>query len=212
MQHTGLVLALEKSALQAVRADLMARQAKAVASTRGSSANHQNKSNGSNLGNHQLTKQQSITNLNFSNNHGNVDDNANNHHMEEVQVLNEVNFIDFAITLLQNMNCIPFEKKSEYQNYTSSNGFFLQLASIISVFEAVDVDSRGVIDFQDFTNFCLRLARLLFKPDIKRSSSTYLQNHDNSVSFFPSHGMRFISYCQALVVFDSETPRVRVYG
>jgi hypothetical protein len=196
MQHTGLVLSLEKSALQAVRADLMARQAKASAFSRSSSE--------------KLLKQHS---LKLSDGKSDIDHRNNlPNQAEEVQVLSEVNFVDFAVAVLQNMNRLPFEKKSEYQHYTSSNGFFLQLASIVSVFEAVDVDSRGVIDFQDFTNFCLRLARLLFKPDVKRSLSTYLQNHDQNVSFFPSHAMRFISFCQTLVVFDSETPRVRVYG
>ncbi len=197
MQHTGLVLSLEKSALQAVRADLMARQAKSIAIAKFGATSEK-------VTKHSIRK--------FTDNKTDKTNIDNNDGIDEVQMLSEVNFVDFSVALLQNMNCLPFEKKSEYQNYTSSTGFFLQLASIVSVFEAVDVDSRGIIDFQDFTNFCLRLARLLFKPDVKRSLSNYLQNHDQNVSSFPSYRMRFISYCQSLVVFDSDTPRVRVYG
>jgi hypothetical protein len=112
---------------------------------------------------------------------------------------------------LQNMKVLPLDKK-EFVNYTQSGGFFLQLASIVSVFEAVDVDSRGVIDFQDFTNFCLRLARLFFKPDAKRSLTPFIQNQDQHTQSFPSYKMRFVDCCQVLIVFDSDSPRVRIYG
>jgi hypothetical protein len=189
MQHTGLILSLEKSALQAVRIDLMARQTKSTAQAKKAER-------GVNL-------TSSSTKKSFVNNE---EDGTNS-----LQPLTEVTFVDFAIALLQNMKVLPLDKK-EFVNYTQSGGFFLQLASIVSVFEAVDVDSRGVIDFQDFTNFCLRLARLFFKPDAKRSLTPFIQNQDQHTQSFPSYKMRFVDCCQVLIVFDSDSPRVRIYG
>lgn len=164
MQHTGLVLSLEKQALQAIRADLMLRHQSQTDSLR-----------------------------------------------PDIGELTHVHFDDFAVVLLQHMYQLPLESKLDQPFYTNTNAFFLQMASIIAVFDAVDVDCRGVIDFTDFTNFCLRLGRLLFKPSIKRSSSNFLQFQTQSNTNLNSCKMRYIPEFRLLFVSDSETPRVRLY-
>lgn len=129
----------------------------------------------------------------------------------DVGELTHVHFDDFAVVLLQHMYQLPLESKLDQPFYTNTNAFHLQMASIISVFDAVDVDSRGVIDFTDFTNFCLRLGRLLFKPRIKRSSSTFLQFQPQSNTNLPSTRMRYLPEFRLLFVSDSDAPRVRLY-
>jgi hypothetical protein len=162
MQYTGLVLSLEKQALQAIRAELITRQGK-----------------------------------------------SNND--QDISELTHVHFEDFATVLLQHMYQLPIEARLEVPLYTNTNAFHVQMTSIISVFEAVDVDSRGVIDFTDFTNFCLRLGRLLFKPSIKRTSSKYLQYFTHSNTSFPSNRMRYLPEYRTLMVLDAEGPRARLY-
>lgn len=163
MQYTGLVLSLEKQALQAIRAELMLR--------------HQSR---------------------------------NDQHAQ-ITELTHVHFDDFAVVLLQHMYQLPLESKLDQPMYTHTNAFHLQMASIISVFDAVDIDSRGVIDFTDFTNFCLRLGRLLFKPSIKRTLTSFLQYQTQSNTALPSSKMKYISEFKLLFVMDGDGPRVRLY-
>lgn len=162
MQYTGLVLSLEKQALQAIRAELMVRTGK-----------------GSDL-------------------------------TTDVELVH-VRFEDFAVVVLQHMFNLPLENRLEQPLYTYTTAFHLQMASIISVFDAVDVDNRGVISFVDFTNFCLRLGRLIFKPSIKKSLTNYLQFPTVSNTAFPSTRMRYLHDFSTIVVMDLECPRVRFY-
>lgn len=198
MQHTGLVLSLEKTALQAIRAELLTRHDKRNAK----------KGTTNNGGAFQVTASSMFSATSTSAAHHDTTVASTSTESD----LTAVEFVDFVLALFLHMNILPFEKKSEYQQYTLSNGFFLQMVSIISVFDAVDVDSRGVISFTDFTNFCLRLGRLIFKPNVKRSMTVYLQSQDQKNISFPSSKMRFMSHSQLLLVFDSDTPRVRIYG
>lgn len=163
MQYTGLVLSLEKQALQAIRAELMFRTGKG-----GDSSNND---------------------VNLA----------------------HVRFEDFAVVVLQHMFSLPLENRLEQPLYTYTTAFHLQMASIISVFDAVDIDNRSVINFIDFTNFCLRLGRLIFKPSIKKSLTNYLQYPTLNNTAFPSMRMRYLHDFSTIVVTDTECPRVRFY-
>jgi hypothetical protein len=134
--------------------------------------------------------------------------------------LNAIKFEHFALTLLNHMNSmVKIEKKLlNNQLYTQTTSFYLQIASIISVFDSVDVDSRGVIAFNDFVDFCLRLGRLLLKPSIKTSFSTYLQfeggagaGFSSKGALYPSHKIRYFPTLNTLFVMDMDIPRVRMY-
>jgi hypothetical protein len=128
--------------------------------------------------------------------------------------LSAVKLEHFVITLLDHMNNkIDKKQNSEHRSqlFTQTTSFYLQMASIISVFDSVDVDTRGFIAFGDFVDFCIRLGRLLLKPSIKNSFSTYLQVQSSKSSLYPAHKMRFINHLNYLFVMDTDTPRVRLY-
>jgi hypothetical protein len=175
MQHSTLVLSLEKAAFQSIRTQLLLLQKK--------SPDLQN----------ELLQNES-------------DDLYDNE-------LTAVRFEHFALTLLNHMNNLGKIERKLVGNhlYTQTTSFYLQMSSIIAVFDSVDLDCRGVITYNDFVDFCLRLGRLLLKPSIRNSFSTYLQFEGNKGSLYPSHKIRYFPALNSLFVLDSDTPRVRMY-
>lgn len=189
MQHATLVLSLEKAALQSIKTQLLLLQKKQPVDTR-----------------HDFGT--------ITSGKGTISADVDAESDLYDNDLNAVKFEHFALTLLNHMNNMVRAGERKYignQLYTQTTSFYLQMASIISVFDSVDVDSRGVIAFNDFVDFCLRLGRLLLKPSIKSSFSTYLQYEGAKGSLFPSHKLRYFPTLNALFVMDTETPRVRVY-
>lgn len=168
MQYIGLILSLEKEALQLIKTSILLKKHKYL--------------------------------LSISNNVEGTED----------QLLSVIRLDEFASVMLQHMNSLISEKSPEMMKYFHSNAFFLQMVSIISVFDAVDVDSRGVISFPDFIDFCLRMGSMLLKPNAKRSSITYFHQPLRN-PLYPSHKMKYISQCQVLLVLDSDNPRARIF-
>lgn len=126
--------------------------------------------------------------------------------------LANVKLDDLAMSVLMHMNSLPLERHAGHLMYSRSNAFFVQILSIVAAFDAVDIDNRGVINFTDFTNFCLRVGRLLLKPSIKRTLKNYLLSHDSKTTLYPSERMRFLPNIQLLFVFDADYPRARLYS
>lgn len=56
-------------------------------------------------------------------------------------------------------------------SFLYSPSALIMLSMLVSIFEDVDVDSRGVIHWQDFVNYTLRIGRLHFMPFIPKSMS-----------------------------------------
>lgn len=119
---------------------------------------------------------------------------------------------DLALSLLLHMNPLPLDRRPGNMNYTRTNAFYIQILAIVAAFDAVDIDNRGVIHFTDFTNFCLRVGRLLLKPSIKHSLKNYLLSADSKSTLYPAERFRFIGHSQILFVFDADSPRVRLYS
>jgi hypothetical protein len=118
---------------------------------------------------------------------------------------------DLTLSLLVHMNPLPLDKRPGIIKYTQTNSFFVQILGIMAAFDAVDIDNRGVINFTDFTNFCLRLGRLLLKPSVKHTMKNYIVSHDTKGNTCPADRMRYVQHAQALFLFDTDVPRVRLY-
>eukprot|EP01039_Chlorochromonas_danica_P003277 gene3277-3594_t len=126
--------------------------------------------------------------------------------------LANVKLDDLVMSVMMHMNSLPLERHAGHLMYSRSNAFFVQILSIVAAFDAVDIDNRGVVNFTDFTNFCLRVGRLLLKPSIKRTLKNYLLSHDSKTTLYPSERMRFLPNIQLLFVFDADNPRARLYS
>lgn len=127
--------------------------------------------------------------------------------------LSNIKLDDLALSVLLNMNALPIDssRRTLEHMYTHTNAFYVQILAILAAFNAVDVDNRGVVSFTDFTNFCLRVGRLLLKPSVKHVMKNYLLSQDTKSTLYPSDKMRYISQTNLLLVFDADAPRVRVY-
>lgn len=127
--------------------------------------------------------------------------------------LHQVQFDDFCSVMLHHIakrdNSLNLTQLSE--DYLRSIEFVVLMRSLITYFEAVDIDSRGVISFTDFTNFCLRIGRIRFKPSIKRSLANFAQNVLTKMPFLPVTKLCYIPFCKTIYGFDGDSPIVRMY-
>lgn len=83
------------------------------------------------------------------------------------------------------------------------------LYSICQVFYSVDVDSRCMISWVDFTAYCLKLIRNRFKTTARTATSTYSQAPP--LHWLPVHKIFFCQRTQLLYAFDSEVPLIRTF-
>jgi hypothetical protein len=123
--------------------------------------------------------------------------------------LHHIRFDEFCGVLLDRISERD-ERQNVNEGYFSSVEFTSIVRSIILYFDAVDVDSRGVISFADFTNFCLRIGRMRFKTSIKRPVANYCQNQTKTACY-PTYKLCFVTHDQTLYGFDSDTPTIRIY-
>ncbi len=82
---------------------------------------------------------------------------------------------------------------------------------LCKIFDAVDVDSRGVICWDDFTSFCVTVGRNQFRPSFKQSLVDYRQRLSEGIHL-QARRMCFIPATQLLYAFDGDTPFVTVIG
>ena len=92
------------------------------------------------------------------------------------------------------------------------HSLFNILNSISTVYNLVDVDSRGTIKFSDFSNFCLRMGRMLLKPSVKQYESRYFQDNSYLSESFPMLRISFIPSLSLLFCFELESCNARVFG
>ena len=79
------------------------------------------------------------------------------------------------------------------------------------LFDIVDVDSRGVLHFDDFTSFCLRSARNALGPVAPRETLEFVQEVFASAPM-PSQRLYFVPSAQMLLGTSPESPQVHVFG
>lgn len=120
--------------------------------------------------------------------------------------LNMVRFDEFCYAML---DLVAIQDGMKQFNFKTEE-LISFIRSMSLFFDSVDVDSRGFISFVDFSNFCLRVGRMQFKPSIKRSVTTYTQNLTNSPQF-PISKLSFMPHARTLFTFDADTPTVRMY-
>lgn len=132
--------------------------------------------------------------------------NSKKHVKAQDMSLSRVTFDEFCCAMLDLVG--TKEGKSNTNLNTEELLSFIRIFSIF--YDSVDVDSRGIIAFIDFSNFCLRVGRMQFKPSIKRSVTSYTQDLNFSPSF-PIGKLCFIPQTRLLYTFDSDTPVVRIF-
>lgn len=81
---------------------------------------------------------------------------------------------------------------------------------LCGIFDAVDVDGRGLINWDDFINFCIRNGRNVLKPSSGLSFLEYFQRMDLS-PVTPVRQLYFSRDTQLLYAFDGESPVVRLF-
>lgn len=124
--------------------------------------------------------------------------------------LQNVNFPEFACVLLQHIH----EKRSlvfDLPGFFQSAEYDSIMRCITYYFDIVDVDSRGVISYTDFTNYCLRAGRMRFKPSLKRPVALYNEDHSSQQPTLPLRQLTYIPITQTLFAFESDSPQVRMF-
>jgi hypothetical protein len=126
--------------------------------------------------------------------------------------LNSIRLDEFLIVMTKHITGNDERVKDIYKYFSTKEGLSLSYL-LCFIFETVDVDSRGVISWQDFTNFCLRVGRIRFKPSVKRSLSSFKQESYSGPHYnYPVSRLTFVPHTQILFAFDVNTPTVRLYG
>lgn len=82
---------------------------------------------------------------------------------------------------------------------------------VCQLFDIVDVDSRGVLHFDDLTSFCLRSARNALSPAAPPDRLEFVQEVFPSAPL-PSQRLLFVPATQTLFCSSPESPLVHVFG
>jgi hypothetical protein len=82
---------------------------------------------------------------------------------------------------------------------------------ICILFDLVDIDSRGILHFDDFTSFCLRIARNMLSPVAPKNSLEFRQEIHTSTSL-PAQKLYFAQYTQTLYALSNDSPLIHEYG
>ena len=90
------------------------------------------------------------------------------------------------------------------------HSYVRQLRLICHIFDTVDVDSRGVISWNDFTSFCLRMGRVYLSPSYISYSALYTQSPTNS-GVLPIRSLFYIKHSRLLYAIDNDTPTIRAF-
>ncbi len=120
--------------------------------------------------------------------------------------LNMVRFDEFCYAMLDHIAI----KDGKINSNMKPEELVSFIRSLSLFFDSVDVDSRGFVSFLDFSNFCLRVGRMQFKPSMKRSVTTYTQDLNNSPQF-PIGRLCYLASTRTLFTFDSDMPVVRIF-
>ena len=121
--------------------------------------------------------------------------------LKEVGSLQAINAKDFGFVVLKWL-CLRW-------NHWSVDDAAIYL--ICRVFECVDVDSRGVISWDDFNAFCLRVGRNQFKPTFRQSHLEYNQRFAYSVHV-PARKLMYVPSTQMLYAYDGDLASVSIIG
>jgi hypothetical protein len=125
--------------------------------------------------------------------------------------LNNVGFFELCQVILRKILVKDeLTKKYTTDELLRSVEYISTIRQVIQYFECVDVDSRGVISFTDFTNFCLRVGREKFKSSIKRAIPNYVIN-SSKTAFYPTFKFFFANHEQVLYSFDLDAPFIRYF-
>ena len=85
------------------------------------------------------------------------------------------------------------------------------LLNICTVFDCVDIDSRGIINWDDFTAYCVRVGRNQFKAMFHQSQLEFHQRIDDPMHI-QSRKLFFIAATQTLYALDGDNPYVSIIG
>jgi hypothetical protein len=79
------------------------------------------------------------------------------------------------------------------------------------IFDMVDVDSNGFVEWSDFTNFVLRAGRFTFTRNIRNLSMTYCLVSVNTKTALPLRALYHIPQLNRLMFWDCDTPNLGMY-
>jgi hypothetical protein len=84
------------------------------------------------------------------------------------------------------------------------------IGMLCQIYDCIDIDSRGVIDWEDFVSFVLRSGRNQFKAISGYSNIEYIQRTDAPI-VVPLRQLYFCFELQTLFSFDGDLPVIRIF-
>jgi hypothetical protein len=88
--------------------------------------------------------------------------------------------------------------------------YLRQLRLLCHIFDAVDVDSRGVIAWTDFTSFCLRMGRVYLGASSVFGGDIYMQT-PTFTCVLPIKSLFYVRHSGQLYAIDNDTPTIRAF-
>ena len=121
--------------------------------------------------------------------------------LQDICSLQAINAKDFCFVVLKWL-CLRF-------NYWNIDDSIIRL--ICRVFDCVDIDSRGVICWEDFNSYCLRVGRNQFKPSFRQGAQEYVQRFAYSLHV-PARKLLYVPFTQMLYAYDGDMSSVTIIG
>eukprot|EP01041_Mallomonas_annulata_P007373 gene7373-15060_t len=122
------------------------------------------------------------------------------HTLPESLVLEAINLRDFCRVFMKRLNQFNHIREPPEKH----------IKLLCQIFDTIDADSRGVISWMDFTNYCIRMGRNRFRPNVKQSDIEYFQRMDIQ-PLLNVRKMCFIPAIQLLFCFDIDASIVRIF-
>jgi hypothetical protein len=113
---------------------------------------------------------------------------------------NAIDIIDFCKVCLSHLRDVWIGKDTDMSI----------IRMLCTIFEAVDVDRRGYLNWDDFINFCIRNGRNKLNPDTGVTNLEYFQRVDLS-PVTPAKQLFYSHDTNILYAFDGESPVVRLF-
>lgn len=121
--------------------------------------------------------------------------------LKEVGSLNAINAKDFCFVILKWL-CLRW-------NFWCIDDAAISL--VCRVFDCVDVDSRGVICWDDFNAYCLRAGRNQFKVIFRQSAQDYMQRFAYCVHV-PARRLMYVPSTAMMYCYDGDLSTVSIVG
>jgi hypothetical protein len=115
--------------------------------------------------------------------------------------LNAISLLDFCNVILKYLYS---------KDMMTVYSYVRQLRLICHIFDAIDVDSRGVIAWTDFTAFCLRMGRVYLNASSVFGGDIYIQSPTFSC-VLPIRSLFYVKHSGQLYAIDNDTPTIRAF-